>query len=301
MASTQEYPAKTVRLVVPSGPGNPQDIVARTLAQELTRLIGQPVVIENKPGAGQLVGYEYVARQAPADGYTLAIGLLETMAMPLSTKDIQIDLLKELVPIISIGSGRLLLAIPSTQPWRSFNDLVSNAKASPGKLNYGYMSQSSSFLLEIILRDLGLNVVAIPFGGNSGAYAQAMTQGSVQMTIVSESTFKSFGDKVRAVATTGEQRNPAMPDVPTLGELGFPQIVGFSFALFAPAATPRAVIDKINSATARSLQQPALRATFAKMGLDPARDTAPAAVSKSLSDLSRMFVQIAGKMASPAK
>ena len=294
--AAQDFPSKPIHLVVPSGPGNPQDVVARTLADEMGKLIGQPVVIDNKPGAAQLLGYEYVARQVPADGYTLVVGNLETMAsLPVTVKNIKIDMQKDLVPVMDIAAGRYVLAVSSRAQWKTLDEMVAEARSNPGKLNYGYMSLSTSFLLEVVLRDKALKVVDVPFGGNLPAFSQALTEGTAHMAVLSEPTFNALGDKVRAVAVTGDERNPAMPGVPTFTELGSPQITGFSFSLNAPAGTPKPVIDKIHAAAVRALQQPGLRATFAKMGLTIARDTSQEAARKTLAGSARMFADVAAK------
>lgn len=293
-ATSQEFPNKVVRIVIPSGPGNPQDVMARALGQEMTKLLGQPVVVENKPGAAQLIGYDYVAKKVPADGYTLVLGVVDVMvSLPLTMKEAQIDFEKDLAPITNVAAGRYVLAASAKQPWKSFRDLVADAKSHPGKFSYGYMAKSTSFMMEVLLRGSGLAVVEIPFGGNLPAYSQAMSEGSIQLAVLSQPTFNAWGDKVRALAITGEQRHPALRDVPTFAEVGFPQIAGINFSLFAPAGTPKAVIDRLNAAAAQSLQQPGMRATVEKMGLEIAKDTSPDAARKTLAALARLFSDVA--------
>lgn len=294
----QEFPSRPLRWVVPSGPGNPMDTLSRAMAQEVAKIVGQAVVIENKPGAGGLVGYEYVAKRVPADGYALVTAQPDALAsLPVTVKDIQVDLQKDLAPIMSLASGRLVLAVSATRPWKTFNELVADARANPGKLNYGSMSKSTAFFLEIVSRDLGLGMFDVPFGGNLPAYSQALSEGTAHSALMSETTFGTFGDKLRALAITGDQRSPAMPQLPTFRELGFPQITGFGFSVNTTGGTPAPIVEKLNAAMARALQQPGVRATLARLKLDAAPDTSPQATARALSELSRTFADAAQRSA----
>src|SRR5262245_13276299 len=164
IACAQDYPNKTVRIIVPSSPGASNDIFARLLAPQMTKALGQPVIVENRAGAGDVIGYEYVARQSPADGYTILFGNLPNMAVTAATvKDLQFDPLKDLPPVAILAEGTLVLASPSSAPWKTFNEFATIARANPDKYFYGHASAFSQLLMEGLFAALGLNLTRIPY------------------------------------------------------------------------------------------------------------------------------------------
>ena len=294
-ARAQDYPNKPIRFVVAGAPGVAPDIVARLLAAELSTSIGQQVVVENKPGAGQLIGFEYVAKQVPADGYTLLLTDVSALALlPVIAKGLRFDPLKDLPPVIGFAEGRLLLAMSSQLPWKTFNELVAHLKANPGKLNYGASAPANRFPTIAVLRGLSLDATYVGFS-NGGAYMQAIIGGTVQMGTISEGTATVGGEKLRILAITGEQRHPTTyRDVPTFAEVGLPGIPGLTYAVNVPLGTPEPVIGRIYAAASRALQSPDAKARFAKVGWDVI-DRKPDAIAKMIAEQGRFFADVAKK------
>lgn len=295
VANGQDYPNKPIRLVVANTPGTIADVAARVVAPDLARALATPVLVENRPGSGGLLGYEYVARQAPADGYTVVVVFVQDLpTLPLTVKDLRFDTLKELPPIIGLVEGRFIFGSAAGLPWKSFNELVAYAKANPGKLNYGSSSSLSRLITEALVRDLGISVVHVPYAGG-GPYLQGVVSGEVHMGIVNEPTAMSWGEKFRGLAVTGAQRLPALREVPTFSELGHPRIPGFSYSLNVRAGTPKAAVDKIYGAAVRTLDQPDVRSQFAKLRLEILGGT-PEDAARYLAEQARFFADIARKV-----
>jgi len=288
----QEFPTKPIRLIVPNTAGTLTDAIVRVLGPELSKQLGQPIVIENKPGAGNVIGLDYVARQVPADGYTIVISSTSSTAMlPVTVKELRFDPLKDLPPFIGLVEGRLFLGTSSLAPWKTFQELVANAKANPGKLNYGSPAPNTLLMTEALLRGLGLTVTHVPYSAG-GPYYTALASGEVHMGFVNETITNSMAGKLRVLAVTGDQRHAQYPDIPTLGELGFPSLRSLGFSLNAPAATPKAVFDRLHAAAAQALRQPEVKAQYAKLRLDIIAQS-PEAALKSLLDDARLFAGIA--------
>jgi tripartite-type tricarboxylate transporter receptor subunit TctC len=293
-AAAQDYPAKPIRYVVPYSPGTGQDIIARVLAPEMTKSLGQPFIIENRTGANTLIGYEYVVRQAPADGYTIAAVLVTDLAtLPLTVKELRFDPVKDLPPIIGLAEGRFVVGSAADLPWKSFNELLVNIRANPGKLNYGSASVIGRLSVEAILSGAGLNVVYVPYASGA-AYLKALSTGEVQLGFVAAAAARTLGEKYRVLATTGEQRATAMPDVPTFAELGFAQLRGLSHSINAPAGIPRGAFDKLYAAASRALKEPDVRARLTGLQLEIV-ELAPDAAAKRFADEARYLADVARK------
>lgn len=294
-ALAQDFPTKPIRFIVANTPGSSPDTVARILAPEMSKALGQPIIVENKPGAGQIIGYEYVAKQVPADGYTAAIVVVTQLAtLPVLAKELRFDPTKDLQPVMGIAEGRYLFGSASRLPWKTFRELVAHAKANPGKLNYGSPSALARLTMEAFLRDLGVSVVHIPYSSTGPFYA-ALAAGDVQMGLVGEAQVISFGEKFRVLAVTGEQRHTAHREAPTFSELGHPKIPGFSYSLNVPLGTPRPIIDKMYAVGSRVLKLAEVRAGFAKLKLEIA-EQAPDLASRTLAEQARLFGEIAKKI-----
>jgi tripartite-type tricarboxylate transporter receptor subunit TctC len=292
-AAAQEYPSRTITIVVANASGDNADLSARILAPELSRILGQPVIVENKPGAGGLVGAEYVARTAPADGYTIAdISVNALLILPVTVKDMRFDPIKDLPPFVNLIASKLMLAIPAAQPWKSFNDLVAAAKANPGTFNYGSSSSTTRLLTEWILHDRGLDVVYIPFS-NTAANMLSMTRGDTHMGITSEPQVIGASGGLRVLAQTGEKRSANFPDVPVFGEVGFPDMPGASYTFNLRAGTPKPIVDKLYAATVQAMQQPSVRAAFEKLAVEVVPSTSPDAVVKSQELLAKKYAELA--------
>lgn len=297
-ALAQEYPTRPISFIVANPTGTPTDLLARTLAQEVSKAVGQPIIVENKPGANQVIAFEYVAKQAPADGYTWAMVYTTALVtLPLLVKDLRFDPLKDLTPIIGLAEDRLALWTSAKSPWKTFGELVKHAKANPGKLNYGYPSSGIRLTTEALIRspDLGLSIVNVPYKG-SAPYYQAITSGEVHMGLGAVQVAVSQGDMVRILAVTGNTRMQAYPDVPTFTQLGYPYIRGVSYIMSARTGTPKSVIGKVHDAVARTLQQPATRTRLSSLGVEIMGDSSAESASKNQADEARLYAEIAKRI-----
>ena len=295
-AAAQDYPTKLIRWIVPNASGVIEDILARSTAPEMSKFLGQSVIVENKPGAESIIGYEYVAKQVPADGYTLvSVHVQGLVTLPLTVKDLRFDPLKDLPPLIVLSEARYVFGSASRLPWKTLNELAAYAKANPGKLNYGSSNSNLRLSAEVVIRDLGLNVVHIPYKAGA-AYVLALTAGDeVQMGFLNEAAAIRLGEKFRVLAVTGERRRAPFGDVPTFAELGLTRIPRVSFSVNVPAGIPKAAFDKLYAAASRALRLPEVKARFAKLGLEIAEKT-PEAAAKNLAETAKLYADIAKKV-----
>jgi tripartite-type tricarboxylate transporter receptor subunit TctC len=293
-AFAQNFPVKPIRFIVASTPGTLADLLPRTIAAEMPPFVGQPVIVENKPGANSIIGYEYVAKQAAPDGYTLVGATVQTLAsIPLTNKDLRFDPLRDLPPLIGFAEGRFALVSAPRLPWKTFKELLANASANPGKLNYGAPTVTGRLPIEAIIRAHGVNITFIPYP-SSGPFIVALVAGEVDTGFLTESSAIGLGSKLRVLGVTGATRSPAFPDVPSFDELGHPEVRSLSYSLNMPVGVPRTAIDSLYTAVSRSLQQPTLKAVFAKSQLDIV--TVPKDVAaKQLLDESRLYADIVKK------
>lgn len=296
VAGAQEFPTKLIKLVVPNGPGVIGDTLARIMAPEMSKILGQSIVIENKPGADSIIGFEYVAKQVPADGYTLVLVTVPSLVtLPVTAKNLRFDPLKDLPPLIGLTEGRYVFGSAGRLPWKTFNELVANARANPGKLNYGSSNTNLQLSAELVIRDLGLNVVHIPYKAGATYVLAVSTGDEVQMGFLNEGAATALGDKFRVLAVTGDKRRPPFNDVPTFMELGLSNIPGVSFSLNVPSGIPKPAFEKLRAAASRALQDPDVKAKFSKLGLE-ATEQSPEAAARSLADAARLYVDIAKKV-----
>ena len=292
MASAQNYPAKPVRYIVPYGPGATLDIVARTMAPEMSKALGQPLIVENKPGADAIIGLEHVAKQSPADGYTVTIAAVAGLAtLPLTVKELRFDPLKDLPPVISMVEGAYIFGSAAKYPWKNYAEFVTNGRANPGKLNYGASSTAVRLLSEALIRAVGIHVVYIPYK-EGGAYITSVGAGEVQMGFMSEGSAIGLGDRFRALAVTGATRRATYRDAPTFAELGHPEIRGVAYSLNVAAGTPKPIVDRLNAAASIALQQPEVRAQYGKMRLDVVGGT-PEEAARILATMAKTYAEIA--------
>lgn len=295
VAHAQEYPVKPVRIVVPYSPGLTVDTAARIMAPEMSKVLGQPFVVENKPGADQVIGLTYVATQVPADGYTIAAVTVGGLAiLPLVARDLRFDPLKDLPPIVGLAKGRSYLGSSTKLPWKNFAEFVSHTKANPGKFNYGASSPGVRFLMAAIIADLGLVVTYVPYS-EGGRYTQALLAAEIQMGVVSDSVVISFGDKFRILAKTGEKSSVKYPDIPTFAELGYPSIPDNTYSLNVPAGMPRAVSEKLHATAVRVLQLAETRSRFDKIGVEIVGDS-PEGAARDLALQARFYADVANKV-----
>ena len=292
-AVAQDFPNRPVRFVVANTPGTTTDAVARLLGAELARQLGQPFVVDNKPGANGAIGYESVAR-APADGHTLALAILSDLSiLPLIAKELRFNPLRDLPGFIGLADGRLVFGTAAKNPWKTWDELIGYTRANPGKLNFGASGAQVRLPMEVVLGQLNLNAVYVPYNGGA-PYFLALAAGDVQMGFIGDATMVSLGDKFRPLAVTGEQRLASLPGVPTLRELNLGQVRGLSMSLHLPAGTPKAIVDRMYQTTAKILQQPEVRAGFAKYRYD-INVLDPDAVGRRLADEAKLYAEVAAK------
>ena len=299
-STAQEYPNKLIRFVVPTTPGSSNDIAARTVGQEMSRILGHPIIVENKPGADQVIGMEHVAKYAPADGYTMVIvSVVGAALLPLINKNLRFDPLKDLVPVISLGEVKNVLSSSSEFPWKTFLELVTYAKGNPGKISYGSSTPSLLYPMVLILRDLGIDASYVPY--STGAqYLLAIARAEVHMGMTSATGSLNLGRRVRILAVTGEKRTPPFLEVPTFAELGHPNIRGLSLSLSVRSVTPKAIFDKLHAAASRALQQPEVKTVFERNTMEVTNDTSEAA-ARRLAEEVKFFVDIAQKIEIPSQ
>jgi tripartite-type tricarboxylate transporter receptor subunit TctC len=266
----QAYPSKTIKLVVPFGPGGPTDVSARLVAQVVQSGLGENVVIENRPGAGGATGTKSVANAEP-DGYTLLIGTSATLAVvPALVKSPGYDPIKSFAPIAKILDSTLVLIVPAKFPANSVKEFVAYGKANPGKLSYASAGagNQTQLLAELFKAKAGIEAVHIPYKSGSEMVTAVLGE-QVQMSFPDVSILIPLirEGKVKALAVTSPQRHPQLPDVPTMVESGIADfILTFWSGVVAPAGTPAPVIDRLNAAINQGLRSPEIGQTLAGVG-----------------------------------
>ncbi len=273
-AQAQGYPDKPIKLVVPFAPGGATDILGRLLATGLSEKLGQPVVVENRPGAGTVVAGGMVAK-APPDGYTLLLGASTTLTLnPAIRASLPYDPLRSFTPLGLVSDMGLVLVANNDVPARSLSELVALARAEPDKLSYGSFGTGASvhFGGEMLKTATGMRMVHVPFNGSSPSLT-ALMGGQVQVavdTVVATTPLIRAG-KIRPIAALGAQRLPLLPQVPTVAESGYP---GFAmdtwFAFLAPAALPAPIQEKLEKALGDTMADPAMAKKLVDIGLSPA-------------------------------
>ena len=271
-AFAQPYPSKPIHLIVPFPPGGGNDTVARALAQQLGPDLGQPVVIDNRPGAGGSVGAELAAR-APADGYTLFLAGVGSHAVnPNLHAKLPYDAVKDFAPITLVASAPSVLVVNPGVPARTIDEFTAFARANPGKLNYASNGNGSAAQLAAAMYEsmAGVKMVHVPYKGIAPAMTDLMS-GEVQLmfgTIVALVPHIQSG-KLRALAVTSTKRSALLPEVPTLAESGLPEYqAGSWYGILAPAGTPREVIERLHGAIVKALRQPEVAKRLAAEGAE---------------------------------
>ncbi len=278
------FPSKPIMLVVPFPPGGPTDAMARTLAAEMTTRLGQPMVVENRAGAGGNIGADYVAR-AEADGHTLLFGTSGPLAINSSLySKITYDPGKSFAPVIQVGHLPNILVVNPSLPVKNVKELVAYAKANPGKLSYASSGNgASSHLAGVLFNSVaGTDIQHVPYKG-TGPALNDLLGGQVGMTFTDILTALPYvkSGKLRALGVATATRSQALPDVPTIAEQGYKGYdVSVFFGIVAPAGTPADRIAKLNGAFIEVLASPKVKALFAAQGLEPAPDSSPAQLAR---------------------
>jgi tripartite-type tricarboxylate transporter receptor subunit TctC len=272
-AVAQSYPSKPIRMIVGYGPAGGADSFIRTLAPELSELLRQPVVIENRPGAGTIIATQLVAESKP-DGYTFYVADFAFLVNPALKSRLPYDSLRDFAPVVlaTSGLGSLLVVHPSL-PVKSVKELLALARAHPGKINYatGGNGTSPHLIAEQLKFVTKTNLVHIPYKSTAQAIL-AVTGGEVGVAFGGIFAVKPLADagRLRALAIASAERTPMMPDVPTFAETGWPNVEATSYrGLLAPAGTPREIIVRVNETANKVLQMPAVRARLVELGFPP--------------------------------
>ena len=271
VAAAKNFPAKPIRIVVGYVPGGGNDIIVRIMVPRLSESLGQPVVVDNRPGAQSIIAAELVAKSNP-DGYTLLMGPSGPMTMnPAIYPTLPYSPLRDFAPITMIGSFPLMVVVSAALPARSVRELVDYAKAAPDKANYGASAAAFQLATELFNQKTGTKFQYIPYKGSNES-VNAVISGQVTMTIADPPPVVGLlkAGRLRALAVTSRARHPVWPELPTLAEAGVPDIEVILWTGFqAPAATPRAVIGKLRDEVARVVHLPEIRERFAVMAIDP--------------------------------
>ncbi len=276
-ASGQSYPAKPIRFVVPFAPGGGTDIIARLVSQQLSEALGQPVVVDNRGGAGSTLGTDIVAK-APPDGYTLLLGNISLAFNAWLYRQLPYNALKDLAPVTMVAVQPNIVVLHPAVPARSLKEFTDHARAQPGKLSFASAGAGSGTHLagEMLKDRLKIEMVHIPYKGTGPALTD-LIGGQVQVMV---STFASAlphvrSGRLRALGVTTLKRSSAAPDVPTLVESGVPDYdYSTWYALFLPAATARPIIDKLNRTARQTLAAQDIRQKFDAQGLEPVSSSA---------------------------
>jgi len=276
-ASAQAWPAKPIKWIVPFAPGGTTDILARTIGEKLARALGQPVIIENKPGAGGGVGAEFTAK-APPDGYTIMGGTISTHAINASLyKSLPYDPIKDFAPITLIARVPNMLVVNPDVPAKNVAELIALMKANPGKYTFASSGNGTSQHLsgELFKAMAGVEMQHIPYKGSPPAL-QDVVAGQVTMTFDNITTAWPLakGGKLRALAVTTAKRASIAPDVPTLAESGLTGYeVGSWQGVFAPAGTPPEIVKRLNAEIVKIINQPDVKEKLVSLGAEPVANT----------------------------
>jgi tripartite-type tricarboxylate transporter receptor subunit TctC len=267
--AAQDYPARTVKIVVPFGPGGPADVFARQLAQHMSESLKQPFVVENRVGGGSIIGTNEVAKSAP-DGYTLLLMSNTHTVNESLTPNKPFVLMKDFVPVTPINYSDLVMVVHPSVPAKDLKAFIAYAKSNPGKLNYGSSGPATPYHMagELFKAMSGTNIVHIPHKA-SGEMRSAVIGGHVQMAFdaVTTMTANVEAGQVRALATSADKRSSVLPNVPTVAEAGVPGYEATIWlGLMAPKGTPKPVVDKLNAEVQKVIGKPDVKAAWGKQG-----------------------------------
>ncbi len=298
-APAESYPSRPIHLVVPYAPGGVSDITGRIVAQKMTELLGQSVVVENRAGAGGMVGTASVAKSAP-DGYTIVLSSLSAYAIgPRLVKTPLYDPINDFTPIASVALAPTILTINAALPFQNLQQLIAFAKANPGKLNYGSSGIGSvaHISAEVLRASAGIELVHVPYKSAAQAYPD-MIGGSLSMVFdaLPSAIQHIRSGKARPIAMMSDRRASLVPEVPTFAEAGYPEAtLRLWVGLHGPAGLPGAIVQKLNETAAKAVAAPDVRERFTAVGADPYA-TSP----REFAELVRADVGRLGKMMAAA-
>ena len=290
LALGQGYPNKPVKMVIPFAPGGASDFVGRILQPNLSELLGQQVVIENRPGASGNIGVEVTARSS-ADGYTILLGNVGSIAInPGVFPKMAANPLKDLIPVTQVVDVPGVLVAHPDFPPKSVRELVAYAKANPGKVNYASPGSGSQNRLEMErLRNAagGLQMVHVPYKGGAGPAVAALAAGETHVMFVTASSAMPLvkSGRIKVLAVAAPKRLEPLPEVPTMAEAGYPTFETGSWqGVFVPAGTPKEIVDRLYAATVKTMQAKEVRERLANGGVEVVTSTSPAAFARFVAD-----------------
>ena len=292
---TTGYPNKPIRIVVGFAPGGAADYVARAMSDAFSKALGQPAIVDNKPGAGASIATELVAK-APPDGYTLLIASPSSISVNPALNPKLGYTPRDLLPITKMTTSPLVLAVNADSSLRSVPDLIAAAKKDPGKLNYATSGNGSAPHLAMALFSqlTGAQLTHVPYKGGAPAI-QSVMQGETQVTFGTSPSVlpHSKGGRLRALAVSTRERSPLVPDLPGMKEVGVPEYnLEFWYGMFAPAGTPPAVAKKIYDATITAMQQPSVKASLAREGTEVSVSTSAEEFASFLTEDGKFWVNV---------
>jgi tripartite-type tricarboxylate transporter receptor subunit TctC len=275
-AGAQSYPNRPIRMVVPFAPGGLNDVLARIISPKLSESLGQPIIVENRGGAGSNLGTEYVARAAP-DGYTLLLSSSALAINPNLYAKLNYDVARDFAPIIQISTTQMVVLVAPSVPVGSVRELLTLAKSSPGKLNYGSsgIGSPSHLATELFIRTFGLQAAHVPYKG-AGPALVALSAGEVQMMVDVLPTALPLakGGKAKILAVVAHKRASSLPEVPTLAEAGVAGYESGSWnGILAPAATPRPIISRLGAELQKIMGSAEMRQRFRDLSVEPEATT----------------------------
>jgi tripartite-type tricarboxylate transporter receptor subunit TctC len=276
-AAAQDYPTKPIRIVVGFPPGGGVDIVARQIGAEMQKTLGQPIVIENRPGAGGSIGAEFVAKSA-ADGYTLLMGNTGSLTInPSLYPKLGYDTQRDFAPVGLISTSPLVVAVNPSLPAKSLGEFLALAKKRPGETNFGTGGNGSiaHLTVELLKARTNVDMTHVPYKGGTPAVTDVVA-GQLQMVVEGVPLVAPFVQqkKLRALVVTSAKRSPALPDVPTVVEAGFPDLVSTAwYGIVAPAGTPPAIVARLNQSIGTALGNPGFRENLNRQGSEAAGGT----------------------------
>jgi len=264
------YPSKPINFIVPYGAGGGADSRSRQIAQKMSVILKQPIIVDNKPGAGGNIGTEFISRAAP-DGYTIGMGNFAPMAVNKTLfGNLRYDPETDLTPIILIEKGPLVLVVNPSSPYKTVQEIVAAAKAKPGTLTFssGGIGGSHQLSGELFKQSASIDMIHVPYKSGSAGLTDLMAGNVTMMFDQMYSAMPSIkADKLRPIAITSKKRSPLLPNVPTFAEAGYPKVEVLNWqGLIAPKGTPKAIIDKLNAAANEALKDPQLRELMLSQG-----------------------------------
>jgi len=264
------YPNKPINFIVPYGAGGGADSRSRQIAQKMSVILKQPIIVDNKPGAGGNIGTEFISRAAP-DGYTIGMGNFAPMAVNKTLfGNLRYDPETDLTPIVLVEKGPLVLVVNPNSPYKTVQDIVAAAKTKPGTLTFssGGIGGSHQLSAELFEQNAGIEMIHVPYKSGSAGLTDLMAGNVTMMFDQMYSAMPSIkADKLRPIAITSKKRSPLLPNIPSFSEVGYPKVEVLNWqGLIAPKGTPKAIIDKLNAAANEALKDPALRELMLSQG-----------------------------------